>query len=144
MPQPTVVEVVEREFPKARRLLDKWSQHIFENVIDFGWNVCIDRPDSAGVRGNTEYSNTVEQEVWRLRMRPNLEHQEAVDAHTSWRLLPRPWRRAFWAIYIEGARAGSTLALCMGIKAAEVPSHLRLAYAEFLDKLPSAVSTRAA
>ena len=144
MPQPSIVDVVEREFPKAADMLDKWSQHIYENILELGWNVCIERPESAGIRGNTDHSDTIFEEIARLQLKRNRDDMDAVSAHTAWRQLPRQWRRGLWAIYIEKARAAETLSIALWVRPQEVGTHLRGAYADFLDRLPRVVAAKAA
>lgn len=135
-----LVEALEREYPDVMSMFEDWAQHIYECVIDFGWNVHIGRPDGPGKVQSSDHSDTVFEEVSRLRMRQNETQARAVDAHNIFRGLPRVWRRGIWAIYIDQARAGETLATVMGLDRREVGGQLRQAYAEIRGQmLPVAV-----
>lgn len=135
-----LVEAIESEFPDVARLCEDWAQHIFECVIDFGWNVRIGAPEGAGRVQSSDHSDRVFEEVSRLRMRENRDYARAVDAHNVFRRLPRVWRRGIWAVYIEQMRSGENLAAAMQIDRREVGSQLRQAYLEIRgNTLPLAV-----
>lgn len=135
-----LVEAIEAEFPQVAKLFEDWAQHIFECVIDFGWNVWIGAPEGAGRVQSSEHSDTVFEEVSRLRMRENADHSRAIDAHNIFRRLPRVWRRGIWAVYIEQLRSGERLAEAMRVDRREVGSQLRQAYLEIEGQtLPVAV-----
>lgn len=135
-----LVEAIEAEFPQVAQLFEDWAQHIFECVIDFGWNVRVGAPEHAGRVQTSDHSDSVFEEVSRLRMRENADHARAVDAHNIFRRLPRIWRRGIWAVYIEQMRSGEMLAKAMGVDRREVGSQLRQAYLEIEGQtLPVAV-----
>lgn len=135
-----LVEAIEAEYPDVARLFEDWAQHIYECVIDFGWNVRVGAPEGAGRVQSSDHSDRVFEEVSRLRMRENQSQARAVDAHNIFRGLPRVWRRGVWAIYIEQMRSGENLALAMEIDRRDVGSQLRQAYREIRGNiLPLAV-----
>lgn len=139
-----LVDALELEFPEVRTLMEDWANHIFECVIDFGWNVRIGAPEGAGRVQSSDHSDRVFEEVSRLRMRENQNQARAVDAHNIFRRLPRLWRKGIWAVYIDQARAGETLAHAMGIDRREVGGQLRQAYLEIKDQILPVVIRRTA
>lgn len=139
-----LVEALEQEFPDVRSLFEDWATHIYECVIDLGWNIKIGMPESAGRVQSSGHKDCVFEEVSRLSWRENSDEARAVDAHNIWRRLPRVWRRGIWAVYIEQARGGDTLSRVMGIERREVGGQLRQAYIEIRGQILPAVSRRAA
>lgn len=130
-----LVEALEAEFPDVRDAYELWSTHIYECVIDLGWNVRVGAPESAGPVQSSEHRDSVFEEVSRLRMRENQDQAQAIDAHSIWRRLPRVWRRGIWAIYIERFQGGETLAKIMGVERRDVGNQLKQAYAEIRGNL---------
>ena len=130
-----LAEALEGEFPDVHRVFEHWSNHIYECVIDFGWNVRVDGRESAGRVQTSDHSDSVFEEVSRLRMRENKDQAQAIDAHNIFRGLPRVWRRGVWAIYIEQAKSGETLAKVMGLDRREVGAQLKQAFLEIRGQL---------